>query len=278
MTSCFRSHWPGGQQLSESEVQALISSQQESGQLVTGLRRWKKRQSCRPTSSLAEDETWTCPNGCSKVYRLTSSRSIHQHVLHCVVRRASSESDVDEPTPTAYEPLSRHHPATIHTVEHTVEPHSGTAPFPSSSPVLTTTATPHVVSQHLDETATTAHTPFSPGEIPSQYDGTADDESLMGESDASNHAMLIRDGEDTHDIVFSPSSLTAQIPSFASDWEDTPLRSLLRHHSVEVQQTNARHMTEIIALQESAVGVYTEIAYPQTAYPQTYSVPLLQAY
>lgn len=271
MTSCFRSHWPGGQELNESDVQALMSAQQESGQLVTGLRRWKKRQSCRPTSSLAEDETWTCPNGCSKVYRLTSSRSIQQHALDCTAHGASSETD--EPAATTEQALAGHCPSTTITAK----PHDDAASLPSLSPVSiasTTTTTSSSVSQS-DETATiatTAHTPFSQSSMPGQYDGMADYDSFMVESDDTTHALLARDGDNMHDTVFSPTTLTAQFPSFAYGWKDTPLRSLLRRHQVEIQQTNARHVTEIIALHESSVGVYTE-----TAYPYAYSVPLLQA-
>ena len=36
VTCCFRQHWPGGETLTEEQVSALISSQQESGQLQTG--------------------------------------------------------------------------------------------------------------------------------------------------------------------------------------------------------------------------------------------------
>ena len=93
MTSCFRSHWPGGQELGESEVQALMSTQQESGQSATGLRRWKKRQSCRAKVDIDKDETWTCRKKCGKLYRLTSPRSIQQHQLACVADTSSFSTE-----------------------------------------------------------------------------------------------------------------------------------------------------------------------------------------
>ena len=41
--TCFRRHWPGGELLTETALEALISSQQENGLLVTGFRAWKMR-------------------------------------------------------------------------------------------------------------------------------------------------------------------------------------------------------------------------------------------
>ena len=41
--ACFRSCWPGGDQLTENALEALISAQQSRGVLDTGLRSWKMR-------------------------------------------------------------------------------------------------------------------------------------------------------------------------------------------------------------------------------------------
>ena len=272
MTSCFRSHWPGGQQLSESEVQLLMSTQQESGLLVTGLRRWKKRQSCRAKVDIHEDETWTCPKGCSKVYRLTSSRSIQQHLLVCV----EHSSTTDEPAPTANEsPTEDSAPAaralSVGDCTRAVEHRSGTLAFPGESPVSVPTTPDSVPRLDIEPIRYgSAHTQSSlASAIPGQFDGTSDDGSFMEESDYSTHALQIHyDDNMQHDHFFSPNTLKAQYPSFAYSWEDTPLRMLLRRHQAEVQQINARHNTEILALHETAAVFYTA---------PTYSAPLLQA-
>ena len=199
-----------------------MSSQQESGQLVTGLRRWKKRQSCRPTLDLDEDETWTCPNGCGKVYRLSSSRSIQQHVLACGVHALSS---IEECAPTTVEPQPENRAPAASTTSSTgdralaVQHHSGTIAFSTDRPVYNP-MTPDLVLE-WDETTGAAHTPSSrASNIPGQFDGTADDASFMEESDHSNY------DDNMHGLVFSPSTVTAQHPLFADSWEDTPLRTL----------------------------------------------------
>ena len=95
ITSCFRRHWPGGVTLTEEQVSALISSEQEKGRLVTGLRRWKMRQSRRRAEDLPDAERWTCPFGCGKRYRSTSSRSIQNHANGCANRNDGGVGDVD---------------------------------------------------------------------------------------------------------------------------------------------------------------------------------------
>ena len=93
--SCFRTHWPGGQLLKEEEISRLISSQQESGKLTTGLRRWKMRQSRRNADDLSDAERWSCPFHCGKHYRSTSSRSIQLHANRCELRNDGGSDDVD---------------------------------------------------------------------------------------------------------------------------------------------------------------------------------------
>ena len=90
VVSCFRQHWPGGADLSEKELSALIAAQQDRGLLVTGLRRWRMRQSRRAAHELGENEKWRCPWGCGKYYRSTSSRSIQRHATTCPSRQSGA--------------------------------------------------------------------------------------------------------------------------------------------------------------------------------------------
>ena len=251
MTLCFRSHWPGGKTLSESEVQVLMSAQQESGQLVTGLRRWRKRQSCRPTVDLSDDETWTCPNGCSKVYRVTSSRSIRLHLLACEAHASSSTKD--RAASATESPTDGHAPSASTPSTGAVKPHVGAIGLRIVSPVSTPT-TPSSLPE-LDEKSNTASTPSSMGiTILGQYDGMSDRASVWEESVRSNHDTQIRYHNNRQDLGFAPRTMSAQCPLFAYSWEDTPLRVLLRRHQVEVQQLNARHITETISVYERSLG------------------------
>ena len=59
--------------------------------LVTGLRRWKMRQSRRSAHELTEGEKWLCPWNCGKFYRSTSSKSIQKHGTTCSNRAAKRE-------------------------------------------------------------------------------------------------------------------------------------------------------------------------------------------
>ena len=255
MTSCFRSHWPGGQQLAESEVQALMSAQQESGQLVTGLRRWKKRQSCRSTVDLHDDETWTCPRGCTKVYRMTSSRSIQQHLLACREDPPSSTTQ-DRGSPSGHGALTVDVSLPGNYAQ-VIGRTGNTVAFPTVSPVSSPT-TPESMAT-LDTTTVAAHTPSSLGSaIPGQFDCMADDASCMEESDYSLQAMPAYYDDHMRELVFPPSPQTVQYPQFALNREDTPLRMLLCRQQAEMQQISARHATEIVALQERAPAICTE--------------------
>ena len=73
----------------------LISIQQESGQLQTGLRKWKMRRSRRNVEDLPDADAWACPFGCGKRYRSTSSRSIQNHANGCDNRNDDGVGDVD---------------------------------------------------------------------------------------------------------------------------------------------------------------------------------------
>ena len=95
VVSCFRQHWPGGAELSEKELSTLIAAQQDRGLLVTGLRRWRMRQSRRAAHELSESERWRCPWDCGKYYRSTSSRSIQRHATTCPNRSEASRGGRD---------------------------------------------------------------------------------------------------------------------------------------------------------------------------------------
>ena len=89
--SCFRSHNPSSASLSDEQLSAAIDAQHESGQLVTGLRRWRMRQPRRLAEQLSDDDRWDCVWGCGKSYRATSSRSIQRHTSDCDRRAVDSE-------------------------------------------------------------------------------------------------------------------------------------------------------------------------------------------
>ena len=92
---CFRAHNPSAATLSDEQLSAIISQQQTSGQLMTGLRRWKMRQPRRLAEALAENDRWDCVWGCGKSYRSTSSRSIQRHANTCCLRSDDRTGDVD---------------------------------------------------------------------------------------------------------------------------------------------------------------------------------------
>ena len=98
VVSCFKVHWPGGAELSDSELSSLMAMQQDRGLLVTGLRRWKMRQSRRPANELTETEKWRCPWNCGKFYRSTGSRSIQSHATTCPNRTGNHAAEQGAPT------------------------------------------------------------------------------------------------------------------------------------------------------------------------------------
>ena len=92
---CFRVHHPATSALSDEQLSAAISEQQDSGQLHTGLRRWKMRQSPRLATELSDDDRWDCFWGCGKSYRATTIRSIQCHANTCYLRADGRTGDVD---------------------------------------------------------------------------------------------------------------------------------------------------------------------------------------
>ena len=82
--SCYRTHHPDEcSGMSDVELHALLAVKQEDGEVQTGLRAWRLRQSRRQASELPQHERWECPNGCRQYYRSTSSKSIEKHSQTC---------------------------------------------------------------------------------------------------------------------------------------------------------------------------------------------------
>ena len=92
---CFRLHNPSAVELSDEQLSHCINQQQASGQLTTGLRRWKMRQPRRLAEQLADHDRWDCVWGCTKSYRATSSRSIQRHANSCYLRSDGRTAAVD---------------------------------------------------------------------------------------------------------------------------------------------------------------------------------------
>jgi hypothetical protein len=212
ITSCFRSHWPGGDRLSECEVQELISAEQESGRLVTGLRRWKMRQSTRSTLELCETDKWTCPEGCGQEYRVSSSRSIQKHLLTCKGRPSSTQP-----------------------VEGINDDHSETfvPSFRATLPLVPGTERTHIAERKVDR-------PVLSRRVPAQFDGLEDDMEFGEENDEATGVLRYENSNND----FSPHPLST------SEWHDSPLRILLRRHQLEAEHLSARHFMELVALRE----------------------------
>ena len=97
VVACFRRHWHGADTLTDAEVSALISREQDAGHIVTGLRRWKMRQTRRNADQIPPHERWTCSNApCNKFYRSTSSRSIQRHIAACAHRNVEANETVSD--------------------------------------------------------------------------------------------------------------------------------------------------------------------------------------
>ena len=97
--ACFRVHHRSTTgTLSDVEVSNVINELQESGQLTTGLRRWKERQPRRSAHELGPEDRWDCIWDCGKSYRSTSSRSILHHANTCMLRSSYHGGEMDAQT------------------------------------------------------------------------------------------------------------------------------------------------------------------------------------
>jgi hypothetical protein len=224
MTSCFRNHWPGGSTLSDSELQALMSTQQGNGHLVTGLRRWKMRQSSRSTLELSIGEKWICPQGCGQVYRVSSTRSIQKHMATC--KQRSSEKPTD----------------------HTGYRRDDFVNF-SLVPVV---AGDGKQGEDLREgrSESELEQPVALTSVPGQFDGFQEDTQLEQDMDESDHVLL----PTSSSFSLSPSHA---LPTFnfttTLDWEDTPMHRLLRRQQLETESLSAQHFMEVVALRDQSV-------------------------
>ena len=229
MTSCFRSHWPGGSTLSDSEVQALMSEQQESGHLVTGLRRWKMRQSTRSTVDLGEGEKWACPQGCGQVYRVSSTRSIQKHAVTCK-RRSSGQPTED----------------------------SGCCSDDSDESPRAAVVDGEEGKEGEDlrvrQSDTQLERSVALGRLPTQSDGFVEDIQHGQEMDESSDALL---RESTSIGLNATYNLTTTNVTSTLEWENTPIRRLLRRQQLEIEHLSAQHFMEVIALRDqSAIAVH----------------------
>ena len=228
MVSCFRSHWPGAKELSDSEMQELMSAQQESGHLVTGLRRWKMRQSSRSTLELSDGEKWLCPQGCGQVYRVSSTLSIKNHTSRCR-RRRSVELKADGNF-------------------------CSDDSVPSSPALAVTGENKHTEVVRTNESEDKLNHPLSLRTIPAQFDGFEEDIHLDPGMDLSGNT-LPRESSSNEGASFHSLPFPGHQP--IRDWEDTPLRMLLRRQQLETEHLSARHFMEIVALGEES-GIATQ--------------------
>ena len=226
MTSCFRAYWPGASTLSDSDVQALMSAQQASGHLVTGLKRWRMRQSSRPTLELGEKETWTCPQGCGQTYRVTSTRSIQRHPAACQQRLSMnstdrSSHDTDTPQRSSAAPSGERG-----------ESRQGEEAGVSQS------------ARDVDRSPPVRR-------LPNELDGFEEDVQLhQGLDDADDSAAP--DERRSSSESAGSASRRPPSPRLPSPflWENTPLRKLLRRQQLEVEQLSAQHYLEVVALRD----------------------------
>lgn len=83
--ACFREYYPSETApLTDSQLNDLLATRQETGSIDTGLRTWRLRQQRRNAGDLPVNERWQCPNNCGRCYRATSVKSIQKHLVTCV--------------------------------------------------------------------------------------------------------------------------------------------------------------------------------------------------
>jgi hypothetical protein len=233
MMSCFRSHWPDGDKLSDDELQALMSAEQESGHLVTGLRRWKMRQTARSTMELIDAERWTCPYRCNQVYRVSSSRSIQEHLLRCKERPHDQQPEGGDDGSAA------------------------SVPAPST-PVVAGDGRTRATEGKVNQALTMEEYTF-------QVDALQDDAELVQEKDDSGEILRY---ENSSDDLSCPRTVPSSHPVSTSGCEDTPLRILQQRQQLEAEHLSARHMMEVVALcEDSEMAIRNpDSALPHQAY------------
>ena len=96
VNTCFRQHNSATTaELSDEQLSIVICDLQDSGQLATGLRRWRMRRSRRLADELDDKDRWDCIWGCGRMYRVTSSRSILHHANTCTMRPEWYDGETD---------------------------------------------------------------------------------------------------------------------------------------------------------------------------------------
>ena len=101
--ACFRSHHTPTAAPSDSELSALISAQQVSGQQHVSIRRWRMKRARQVAEELADTDRWDCMWACGKSYHSTSIRSIQRHVSHCPLRTDKQDGEIDSKRRESFE-------------------------------------------------------------------------------------------------------------------------------------------------------------------------------
>jgi hypothetical protein len=225
----FRAHWPGGSTLSDSKVQALMSKQQATGHLVTGLRRWKMRHSGRSILELSDREKWACPRGCGQMYRVSSTRSIKQHIVSCVPR-------------SSLEPAEDSGCCTDNIV---------------NSSLVVNSEGKQEEELRLQQSKSRLEQPVVLRRVPAQFDGFQEDNELAQDMDGSDNALLR--GSSSISLCPSPTLPASNFDS-TLDWENTPIRRLLRRQQLELEQLSAQHFMQVVTLQDESATAFRDSA------------------
>ena len=196
---------------------------------MTGLKRWKMRQSSRTTLELSDDEKWECPQGCGQVYRVSSSRSIQKHTVTC--KRRSS-------------------------VEPTKDADCSSDDSDDSPRALVADGEEGQQGEDLKvgQSESKLERSVSLRRMPAQFDGFQEDTQFGQDMDESGNAFL----RGSSSVSISPFH-TLPSSNFTStlDWEGTPIRRLLRRQQLEIEHLSAQHFMEVVAMRDqSAIALH----------------------
>jgi hypothetical protein len=201
-----------------------MSEQQESGHLVTGLRRWKMRQSTRTTLELGDGEKWACPQGCGQVYRVSSTRSIQKHTFTCK-RRSPGQPTEDSGCCSDDSDESPH--ALVGDGEEGKQGED----------------------LRVKQSESKLEMPIALRRLPSQSDGFVEDIQHVQEMDDSGDALL---HQSTIIALNASYNLTTSNVTSTLEWESTPIRRLLRRQQLEIEHLSGQHFMEVIALRDQS--------------------------
>ena len=185
--SCFRQHnQSAAASMSDSQLSSLIAERQDTGQLQTGLRRWKMRSARRRVDELRDEERWQCVWGCGKRYRSTSTRSISRHIAECDRRQGGGrgggrehqprkgKGEAEEEEEDEQEEAEENEEEEERNRQHNHKRDQSTA---SHSPATNSAAATHRVSSSNDTAASTSSSSASPASstLPSIFASVSSD-------------------------------------------------------------------------------------------------------